>query len=571
MSEPTPVEPEAAAADAQLGESVVADPSRAVEVDLPLISHPAARIVAYVGVVVVAVVAIGAWAVGSPAQAAPDGSFHLASIWCRSAAGAEQCSEVRVRAGEQADKYAVTSVGEIAYRIPRLELNCFGSQPTVSAVCPVAADVVVRASDWLYPPLFYDFAAMFADADINGPMLAARLAVTVSVVLIFTLAYLVSLRWLRGAMVVSWIICSMPLGMSLYSSLNPSAWAVAGIAAMWGPMVTAYYSPTLRRLIAAVAVWVLAATMAAGARGDGAAYAALVTGLGLVALLWRAPRKLVPALASVATIAICAYFFLTSGQSKVASTSFAEGQWRLLDRPVTDQTVWSSIESIPTMWSSLTGAPWGGGRLLSSLGQFDTPVPTGAWMVTTLVLGGFVLAGLAVVFKRKTAALLLLLAATIVIPVRSLIQARSLVGDLFQPRYLMPLLIVIVGVALLARNGRRIRFGWGQLIVVWVGLSYAGTVALHAWIRRFVSGTSIVDWDLDLHVRWWDAAISPNAAWILGSLAWAALVAVAVIHVRPLPIVTPAEAAAVEQPPTTTEGAGSEEAATEGEAVEQPA
>ncbi|MFM2438215.1 MAG: hypothetical protein RLZ55_1034 [Actinomycetota bacterium] len=90
-------------------------------------------------------------------------------------------------------------------------------------------------SDWLYPPVFYNYVSLFAGPDPAQGIFGMRLGVIVSVVALFTLSYLVSLSWLRPAMIVSWAVCAMPFGAAMLSSINPTAWALAGlVGAPWG-------------------------------------------------------------------------------------------------------------------------------------------------------------------------------------------------------------------------------------------------------------------------------------------------------------------------------------------------
>jgi hypothetical protein len=477
----------------------------------------------FIGVFVLAVAAalftLGAWAVSSPVGSMADDDFHVASIWCRSAAGAEQC----LPGGPSSQDH----LGVVKYQVPQATSICHAWNPAQSGDCPVLENPIARTSDWLYPPLFYSFASNFAGATPSDGVAVIRIAVAVVVVAIFSLAYLVALPWLRAPMLLSWVIGSMPFGLALYASTSPSSWAVAGVAAMWGPMVTAYLTTGWRRW-AAIAVWWAAALMAAGSRGDAALYVIGITGLGM--LLMFAKQRWPVLIASVVPIVVGAVFFLRSGQSRLASGSFVDK----LPQVPRETTLWSMAEAWPTYWAALTGAPWGRTKEADMLGWIDMPMPSGVWMSTTLLLGGFLLAGLGVMYWRKGVAVAVLAVVVVAIPTRSLLQSEVLGGTLFQPRYVLPLLLAWLGVMLVARPGERLNFSRTQLVAAGLLFAYASAIALHAWLRRFVTGVDVVDVNLNRATEWWPyTTAAPMTVWIVGSVAWMVLIVIAFGHYWP--------------------------------------
>ena len=107
-----------------------------------------------------------------------------------------------------------------------------------------------------------------------------------------------------------------------------------------------------------------------------------------------------------------------------------------------------------------------------------------------------------------------------------------MVGQEVQPRYIMPLVIIFAGVALL-QAGRPARsvFTRVQTIVVVIGVSVANAVALHTTMHRYISGFNVFDWNLN-HFQhwWWTGAVPPMAVWVVGILAFAAAVYFALAH-----------------------------------------
>jgi hypothetical protein len=132
---------------------------------------------------------------------------------------------------------------------------------------------------------------------------------------------------------------------------------------------------------------------------------------------------------------------------------------------------------------------------------------------------------------RKTVTLALIGLVLWLLPVYVLVQGGDTVGNAVQPRYLLPLIVLLGGVLLFSTHGRPFEFGRGQLFLVGGVLAGVNLVALELVIRRFVTGNGHLGLNLDTGDQWWWGSFpfSPNAVWIIGSLAYAGLMAVLVI------------------------------------------
>lgn len=469
--------------------------------------------------VLAALATLLAWAVSSPPSSEADGDFHLISAWCRSDAASGLCP-----AGAP---IAESAVGVALVSTPPFVKRCFAFRPDRSGRCDDAPATQQIMSAWLYPPLFYEYVSTFAASEPDQGIIAMRFGVILSVVAIFTAAYLVSLSWLRPAMVVSWVVFAMPFGLSVMASINPSAWAIAGLAAMWGPMVTACRTSGRKRWLA-VAVWLVAGLMAAGARADAGIAAALISAGG-AALLFRR-WSVVPLLAAAFGSGLFLGLALASGQASFASKG-------LLDQTQDPQgpaaILWSVVLAAPTYLSGLTAAPWGFLDTNHLLGWFDVPMPPGVWVPTTMLLGMLGAAGLVWMPWRKVVALATLTALGLVLISRGLLQDQVLAGTLFSPRYVLPLALVALGLLLVVGPRRRIGLTGWPFWIAYAATVYIGAVAFHSSIRRYVTGVDVVSANLDDRVEWWSLDwLSPNAVWLLGTLAWAGLAFAALSHLR---------------------------------------
>jgi hypothetical protein len=121
----------------------------------------------------------------------------------------------------------------------------------------------------------------------------------------------------------------------------------------------------------------------------------------------------------------------------------------------------------------------------------------------------------------------------LLLPTTILVLAGESVGNDFQPRYLLPLLVLFAGVLFLRVHGGRIAFNRVQVWLVVGALSATQFVALHLNIRRYVTGIDELSPWLDTGAEWWwPGAPTPMVVWIGGSLAYSALIAIVLLRHR---------------------------------------
>jgi len=142
--------------------------------------------------------------------------------------------------------------------------------------------------------------------------------------------------------------------------------------------------------------------------------------------------------------------------------------------------------------------------------------------------GGLLLWGLGDVRRSKLVAALAAVITISFVPMWILAADRRLVGESVQPRYLLPMLPVLVTICLLpAQRGLR-RLDRTQFVVLGCAFALAQSIALHANIRRYVSGQELIGLDLNSQVEWWwPIGVSPMALWLIGSAAFAIVVVIA--------------------------------------------
>lgn len=468
-----------------------------------------------------AVLALLAWAIASPVGSSPDDDFHLPSIWCGVGEREGLCEET----GDPATR-AVPA--EVAYAS-----ECYRHEPETSAACTrnlhghEATDLVETERGNFqnnYPPVYYAVMSPFASLDVEASVVVIRVVNIVLFVGIVSFLYVLLPVARRATLLWAWLVGSIPLGVFLIASTNPSAWAVIAGGTLWLALLGWFEASGWRRIASGVLAGVLL-VMAAGARGDAAVYAVLASAAVVFLTMRRDRRYWLRAILPIGMVAVAVAMYFSSAQSGVSTTGVGDGSTPVEEKASAASVLLSNLQNVPSLWQGVFGS-W-------SLGWFDTPMPYVVSVGAFAVAAAVVFAGLRSQSWRKTIVLAVIGLALVALPVYILQQSRDLVGVNVQPRYLLPLIIVFIGIALLQVDRHALRLGEVQLVVVGGALALAFTAALHADIRRYTSGIGNGGWNLNADGDWWwSLAPAPMVVWIGGSIAYAALVAVLLLELR---------------------------------------
>jgi len=466
---------------------------------------------------------LSGWAIASPVGSAPDDDFHLTSIWCANGARTDLCLP-----GPTAQERIVPPAV--------LYAPCFGQDAKVTAVCQSGylkqgsePTVVTRRGNFEnnYPPLYYATMNLFAGPDLIGSALTMRLVNILLFSAISTALWMLLPASRRTSLVWGWLITSVPLGLFILASNNPSSWAIMGVGFSWLALL-GYFESRGRRRIGLGAIFGITALMAAGARGDAALYTVL--GVAIAGFLTFRPTRgwLLPAILPGAMSIVAIVFFITSQQSGVISQGLGNGQTHpgALSDPIVLFAY--NILSVPSLWAGVFGVGWG-------LGWLDTSMPAIVGIGALCVFIAVAFTGIADASRRKSIAVTGLAIVLWLLPTYVLVRGLNVVGENVQPRYLLPLIVIMGGLAVLPVVRRGLTFGRFQIAAVAVVLIIAQTVALHVNLRRYVTGISHQGWNLNSGIEWWwsDAIVSPMVVWGVGSLAFAALVFIVIREVTP--------------------------------------
>lgn len=495
-----------------------------------------------IAAVTLTLLAFGSWGFSSAVGSAPDDDYHLTSIWCSSFGG---------------DLCEVDPGGEGVY-IPealREGIYCYYHNPTQSAGCQPFMDGTDPRPDVpfahnnpsrnLYPDGYYNFANLFKTPNIEATALSVRFVnlgifVALAVGLFFALPGRLKTPWLW-----MWVLGLVPMGMFVIPSSNPSSWAITAVASGWIALL-GYLETRGARSWVLAGIYGLAVVLAINARID----AVLYLGLASVLAVWLTPTrgkallvKIWPGFIAIGLVVVQ----LILNPANLARVVRGIGQRSdITDQPlpwvsspeVLDGTafdwalLWNNLWSVPGLWLGVFGGfPWG------SLGWLDTSLPQIVLAATLLVFLGVTFLAIKTADRKKVVGLLLMLGAIWFVPVYLLQLGGFLAGEEVQPRYLLPLMMVLLGTIVLTNDGTAIISDRGRLWFILGALTVANAIALHTNIRRYTTGTRVQGFNLDSPREWWwpffPEFIGPTLLWAVGSLAFATLLWVVFFRVVP--------------------------------------
>jgi Predicted membrane protein (DUF2142) len=460
---------------------------------------------------VLALIALTAWVFASPIGSSPDDDFHLASIWCANSANTDACLP-----GPTSRERVVPS--EIK------NSSCYAYRPNASAACEnqyldkgSKPTVTTSRGNFSnnYPPVYYATMSVLVGPNIPVSVLLMRMLNVLLLVGLTTGLYLLLPRHRRPTLLWAWMLTTVPLGLFLIASNNPSSWAITGIGSAWLALL-GYFETTGRRRIGLGVLFGVAGLMAAGARGDAALY--LVLSIIVVGGLTfeRSRPYLMRAIVPAAMVLVGVYFFLSSQQSAVTSTGLGAAPGAAAAPINTTTLLFKDLINVPSLWAGVFGT-W-------NLGWLDTVVPAIVAFAAIVAFVGVGFSGLTKLWWQKSVAVGVLFVALWLIPTYILVKGNNAVGQNVQPRYLLPLIVVFAGVLLLTRAGNPLVVTRAQGIVVVCGLAAAQCVALYFNLHRYIDGANGHGFNLDSGIKWWwSMPIPPMAVWVVGSLAFAAL------------------------------------------------
>lgn len=467
-----------------------------------------ARVLRVLLVALLGFAALVGWSFASPVGASPDDNFHMTSIWCAPGERAGLCEYT-----EDPSERAILS--EVAN-----SSVCFAFVSEHSGRCDSELTGLITTAhgnfEGLYPPVYYGTMSIFSSEDVPTSVLLMRVFNSLLAVSLLTSIYLLVDRRLRTPMLWSILLMAVPTGIFLVASVNPSGWAILSAGTLWVSLVGYFRAPTLARRIALGGLALISAIMGAGSRGDSAVYVAFGAVVAAILSFERTRRYLFSLALPLVTVALGAFFYL--GSNQVGSALEGEMAGVRPERVDIVSGLIRTVLNIPQLWVGNFGT--------QALGWGDTKMPAIVWFTTLVLYAAVAFWGLA---RRRdartTVAIVLAGIALVMVPSWVIVQNGVDVGVLVQPRYVLPLQVLLIGLLLFGAGDPRIMMSRVQRWVIVLGLAGANSVALYTTMRRYLTGTDYAGFDLNRNIEWWwsSVPVPPGVFWVIGSLAFAAL------------------------------------------------
>jgi hypothetical protein len=384
--------------------------------------------------------------------------------------------------------------------------DCYRFDGSVSAGCTATvrndATLVettrVNETVHLYPKGYYLAMSAFVGPDTEHSVLMMRLFnAAIAALLLAALLRLVP-RGLAAAALGAITVTFIPLGVATIASTNPSAWTIIGIGTYWAFAVAflRHRNWRDRRGLLLAASTVVAAVLAISSRVDANSYVLIATVLALTVSGWkralRTPGRLV-LLAALSLAAVITY--LTVAPSAVGGEAFAEthaGAGLLL----------TNLAYLPVLFQGIVGG--------TQLGWNDTLMPPLIPVVGVVILGALLYRGLQQPTRRILVTSGIAALALVAVPVTFLQMQHLGVGEVVQPRYLLPLLTLLIGVVSLGpRLGVGLDLPRVPQVLLATGLSLGAVLAFWANAHRYFAGSGVGLFDPKVSPEWLSSAGVP--------------------------------------------------------------
>lgn len=425
---------------------------------------------------------LAAWALAAPVGSAPDDDYHLASIWCAQGEQPGRCVSDPSDPDLRLVPVAVVNASE-----------CFRFEKEIPAACmteTLADDRLVptprvNQTAGLYPGGFYSVMGLLVGPDVERSVHLMRLLSAALGALVLAALLRLTPLGVSSAGSVAIIATFVPLGLFTVASTNPSSWTLLSIATVWAFAWSWLRHPRAldRRGVLLAGATVGTALMALTSRVDANAYLVLALVLAVILAGWRHSRTtLGRALVLSALAVVAGIVYLTHSPVDVVGVA---GPGEALGTAESGAgLLLSNLVELPSLWIGAVG-DW-------PLGWVDTVMPTLVPVVGILVIGGLLLHGLGVMWPRKAVVAGLAAAALVAVPMAFLYAQRLLVGQMIQPRYVLPLLTLTVAMTLLGvRAGRPLWLQPAQAWAIGTGLVISATLAFWVNLHRYAFGAGI--------------------------------------------------------------------------------
>ena len=454
------------------------------------------------------------WTFASPIGSAPDEDFHLTTIWCLK--------------GE--NNLCNFGVGD-SRKVPALWSSwppCYVNWPNSdkSAECLtnlelplqlVATNRYSRPGE--DPVLFYQVMNSFAgDNPINSVNFMRFFNVLISSFLFF-LAIYVAPFIVKRALILSWGLVLIPIGIFNIASTNPSSWTITGIGTLWAFILSLIFHRKSRNKIFYLSIIgvLLSLMIALGSRNDSRIYV-LVTFIAVTMLFltkkWILGRINLVILLLVTLISITSAVLWKFGFKFIYQDLYYPGAVIEKDQP---NAFIALILEFPSFLLGLLGGQIPSNDLNKgdlfenfaygiSWSDFSFPSIVGILLGISFISVISISINKSSLKKIFSLTFILLTILMIIIYVRAI--APEVNDSQITPRYILPLFLLLVGLALLSTTAGNSLLGPVQNLILTTFLTIGGSIAWLVTISRFSIGPNATFTNFHQSSEWWGLSLT---------------------------------------------------------------
>jgi hypothetical protein len=417
------------------------------------------------------------WAVGSPPGSSPDEDLHLTSAWCYSKYQGATCETVPLR---------LVEVGK-----------CYFKDSGTIATCEKSIPKDEVSPERIYSDKsYYHFLANFVSLDsIDKSTVQMRLANSIFSSISILILVLLTSRLIYLPIIITWLVVNIPLGFFLLSSVNPSSWLYI-FSFLFLPLTYRIFAEKKRPYLFMTKLLILGLTflLSLTARSDTLLFASIF-GIALLPVIFSSEvKKLSNRIAIYLSTLFITIYLILSIWSRSNLVNFRESKI----------SSWEIVTSLPSIITGVFGG-WG-------LGSLETTMPPVTYVGSFVIVLALLFYGLRFINLPEAVSIFLIGLFAFIVPFFVLLRSNLRVGEWLQPRYILPIFYVLIGLSLIVI----FRSFHEKSILIIVNLifflsSITFTFSLHTFYRRYVAGLDNFNLFFEkTNSWWWEFAIFPN-------------------------------------------------------------
>ena len=454
------------------------------------------------------------WTFASPIGSAPDEDFHLTTIWCLK--GENDLCNFGIDDSRK--------VPALWSSWPPCYVNWPNSDKSAECLTNLELPLQLVATNRFSRPgedpvLFYQVMNSFAgDNPINSVNFMRFFNVLISSLLFF-LAIYVAPFIVKRALILSWGLVLIPIGIFNIASTNPSSWTITGIGTLWVFLLSLIFHRKSRNKMfyLSIAGVLLSLLISLGSRNDSRIYV-LVTFI-TVTLLFITKKWIIERNKLVIFLLVT----LISATSAVLwkfRFNFMYPNWYYPGAVIEKDQPNSLIALILEFPSFLQGLL--GGQIpsndLNKGDLFENFAYGVSWSdfsfpsIVGILMGISFVSVISFSMSKLSLQKMFSLTFIFITIVAIIVYVRGFVPEIndaqITPRYVLPLFLLLVGLALLSTTANNSLLGPVQSLVITTLLTIGGSIAWLVTISRFAIGPNDAFINFWQTPEWW--VLSPT-------------------------------------------------------------